>query len=228
MELQITGKNMEISDRVRIYIESKLAKLARHSPAIMEARFEITEEKTKSPQQRYVAQLIVDASGMVLRAEERGGPMEARFEITEEKTKSPQQRYVAQLIVDASGMVLRAEERGESPMEAVDRVQEVMDRQISDFKGKRRGQKSRSPSATRGHLDVAPAGPARKVSKVKNSVVRHYTVSEAAEQLEALEYNFFLFYNTGSEKLNIIYRLEDGNYGLLDPDLTCVGQPGKK
>ena len=75
---------------------------------------------------------------------------------------------------------------------------------------------------------VSKDQPARKVSKVKQSVVRHYSVSEAAEQLESLDYNFFLFYNTGSEKLNIIYRLEDGNYGLLDPDLTCVVQPGKK
>jgi putative sigma-54 modulation protein len=187
MELQITGKNMEIDPWVRSYIERKLGKLNRHLPNIMEARFEITEEQTKSPQQHYVAQLIVDASGMNL----------------------------------------RAEGRGENPLVAVDRVEEVMDRQISDFKGKRHGQKSRTPSATRGMAPAVESGPPRKIAKIKQVVVRRYTVNEAVAQLEALEYHFLLFYNTASGSLNIIYRLEDGNFGLIEPDLACMAQPPK-
>ena len=71
MELQITGKNMKVLPEVRQHIERKLNKLNRHLPRIREAKVEITEEKTKSPQQRYVVQVTLNSAGTLLRAEER-------------------------------------------------------------------------------------------------------------------------------------------------------------
>jgi len=72
MELQITGKNIDLSPAVRRYIERKLGKLSRHLPNIVGFKVEIFEEKTKSPQQRFVAQVTIDSSGTLLRGEERG------------------------------------------------------------------------------------------------------------------------------------------------------------
>ncbi len=72
MELQITGQNIDLSPRVRRYAERKLGKLSRHLPNIMECKMEIVEEKTKSPEQRFVVQTTLDASGTLLRGEERG------------------------------------------------------------------------------------------------------------------------------------------------------------
>jgi len=72
MELQITGKNMELSPPVRSYIERKLSKLGRHLPNIIESVVEITEEKTRSPRQHFVVQVTVNSNGTLLRGEERG------------------------------------------------------------------------------------------------------------------------------------------------------------
>jgi putative sigma-54 modulation protein len=72
MELQITGKNIDLSPAVRRYIERKLGKLNRHLPKIIESRIEIFEEKTKSRQQHFVAQVTIDSSGTLLHGEERG------------------------------------------------------------------------------------------------------------------------------------------------------------
>ena len=72
MELQITGKNTRLSPPVRSYIERKLSKLSRHLPNIMESKVEISEEKTKSPQQHFVVQVTVNSNGTLLRGEERG------------------------------------------------------------------------------------------------------------------------------------------------------------
>ena len=72
MELQITGKNIELSPPVRSYIERKLSKLSRHLPNIIESVVEITEEKTKSPRQHFVVQVTVNSNGTLLRGEERG------------------------------------------------------------------------------------------------------------------------------------------------------------
>jgi len=76
MELQITGKNnIELSPAVHRYIERKLGKLSRHLSNIIESKVEISEEKTKSPQQRFVIQVTVDSNGTLLRGEERGEDM---------------------------------------------------------------------------------------------------------------------------------------------------------
>ena len=72
MELQITGKNMELSPPVRSYIERKLGKLSRHLPNIIESNVEISEEQTRSPQQHFVVQVTLNSNGTLLRGEERG------------------------------------------------------------------------------------------------------------------------------------------------------------
>jgi len=72
MELQITGKNVKLIPEVRRYIERKMGKLNRHLPNIIESKVEVTEEKTKSSKQRFVAQVTIDSGGILLRGEERG------------------------------------------------------------------------------------------------------------------------------------------------------------
>ena len=74
MELQIAGTNMELTPAVQRYVERKLGKLNRHLPAIIESKVEISEEKTKSPQQHYLVRVTVTGGigGAVFHGEERG------------------------------------------------------------------------------------------------------------------------------------------------------------
>jgi putative sigma-54 modulation protein len=73
MELQITGANTEITPATHRYIERKLNKLNKHLPDIIEIKVEVSEEKTKSPRQRYLVRATVN-SGVgkaVFHSEER-------------------------------------------------------------------------------------------------------------------------------------------------------------
>jgi putative sigma-54 modulation protein len=72
MELQITGKNIELTPALRQLIERKLGKLSRHLPNIVEQKVEIYEEKTKSPEQHFVVEVTLDSNGTLLRGVERG------------------------------------------------------------------------------------------------------------------------------------------------------------
>ena len=72
MELQITGKNIELTPALRQLIERKLGKLSRHLPNIKEQKVEIYEEKTKSPEQHFVVEVTLDSNGTLLRGVERG------------------------------------------------------------------------------------------------------------------------------------------------------------
>ncbi len=43
---------------------------------------------------------------------------------------------------------------------------------------------------------------------------------EAIEQMELLGHDFFVFYNVNLGRINVLYRRDDNNYGLLDPELA--------
>jgi putative sigma-54 modulation protein len=74
MQLQVAGTNIELTPTVQRYVERKLGKLDKHLPTIIESRVEISEEKTKSPQERYLVRVTVNsgAGGAVFHGEERG------------------------------------------------------------------------------------------------------------------------------------------------------------
>ncbi len=180
MELQVTGINIEITPQIRSHIEKKLGKLSRHMPNIMESRVEITEEKTKSPQQRYLVRVTVDGKGAVF----------------------------------------HGEERGEDLVKAIDRAAATLVRQLDHYKGKLHD-KGRNISAVKAELGEAPAAeePERKVVKTKRFVIKPMSLAEAIEQMEVLGHDFFLFFNADVNKLNLLYRRKDGNYGLIEPEL---------
>jgi putative sigma-54 modulation protein len=180
MELQITGKNMELSPAVRQHIERKLGKLNRHLPKIIEFKVEVAEEKTKSPQQHFVVQATIDSNGTLL----------------------------------------RSQERGENLFTAIDKVAEVMSRQIERRKGKLY-EKGRGSSLARGEFseEAVEEEPVSKVVKVKKFAVKPMSVAEAIDQMELLGHDFFLFFDADDEGLNLLYRRKDGNYGLIKPEL---------
>ncbi|MEE8582478.1 MAG: ribosome-associated translation inhibitor RaiA [Dehalococcoidales bacterium] len=72
MQLRITGKNIELAVPARRHIERKMAKLGRHLPNITTVNLEITGEKTRAAQRRFVAQVTVSSDGAVMRGQERG------------------------------------------------------------------------------------------------------------------------------------------------------------
>jgi putative sigma-54 modulation protein len=61
MELQITGTNTEITTAVNRYIERKFNKLNKHMPDIMDIKVEVSEEQTKSREQRYLVRATVNS-----------------------------------------------------------------------------------------------------------------------------------------------------------------------
>jgi putative sigma-54 modulation protein len=72
MDIQITGKNLEVLPKVRDYIIKKLGKVDKYLDKIMAFEVVISEEKTKSAEQHFVVQVTINNKGTLLRAEERG------------------------------------------------------------------------------------------------------------------------------------------------------------
>jgi putative sigma-54 modulation protein len=183
MKLQIFSKNMEIPPDIESYVQQKIGKLTRYLPDITEAKVEIHEQNTRSPQQRYTAQVTLNSKGVILRAEERGDRVRV----------------------------------------VVDNVSDVLERQIRRYKGKLQ-HKGRGTSFTRQRAEITPPeevpADSPKVVRVKRFAVKPMSRGEAAEQMELLGHSFFLFVDSSNDRLCLLYRREDGNYGLIEPELA--------
>ncbi len=72
MDLVIKGKNIDVTDEAREYIEKKARKFDRRLEKISKAKVELSEENTRSKDNRFVVEVTLDTQGTYLRAEERG------------------------------------------------------------------------------------------------------------------------------------------------------------
>ena len=60
--------------------------------------------------------------------------------------------------------------------------------------------------------------PTENIVKVKKFQVSVTTVENAAEEMELLSHSFYVFINGETNKVNILYRRNDGNLGLIEPE----------
>lgn len=92
--LEITGRELEVTDRIRDYVTKKTAKLDRHLAAIDEIRVDLAHVKTaRSATERYVAQLTVRGKNLLLRSEERADDIRAAIDIALDKLTRQIARY---------------------------------------------------------------------------------------------------------------------------------------
>ena len=94
MELQIFSNNMEVTQRLREYVEKKTARLDRYLPNLSSVQVELAMENTRSAVQRHVAEITIrDERGTILRAEERNSDMFAAIDAVVDKLYRQIERY---------------------------------------------------------------------------------------------------------------------------------------
>src|SRR4030042_6377636 len=82
LEIDVFGRNMEVTDRIQDYVTKKVSKLDRFLPGIEEARVDVSYVKSaRSAADRQVAQITVRGRGFILRSEERADDIFAALEI---------------------------------------------------------------------------------------------------------------------------------------------------
>jgi putative sigma-54 modulation protein len=144
---------------------------------------------------------------------------EGKVEISREGTKLPQQRFTVQVTLDSRGVLIRAQEKSKDVRAAIDKVADVLSKRIERYKGKLYD-KSRGVSFARqgAAIEEEEIEPPRRVVKTKHFLVKPMPVDEAIKQMELLGHDFFLFVDADTDRLNLLYRRGDGNYGLIEPE----------
>ncbi len=140
--------------------------------------------------------------------------------------------HVVEVQLEGDGITLRAEERHISDMyESIDKVVEKLESRITKFKGKLHGKtihegpkektfikdnlrtEAFGEEGEEGEIDEEPG-----VVRTKRFAMKPMTPEEAAQRMELLHHTFFVFRNAQNEDVNVVYKRDDGNYGLIEPE----------
>lgn len=97
MDVQIYHRDLELTDRLREYVEAKMEKFDRYLSDIRNVRVDLKSMHVRDASGRKVAQITIDVPRKLLRAEERGGDIFAAFDAAVDKLHRQVKRYKGRL-----------------------------------------------------------------------------------------------------------------------------------
>lgn len=94
VKIDIFGRNMEVTERIREYVNKKITKLDRFMSDIDEARVDLSHAgSARSANDRQVAQITVRGRRFILRSEERSDDIFTAFDAAVDKMQRNIERY---------------------------------------------------------------------------------------------------------------------------------------
>jgi ribosome hibernation promoting factor len=189
----VKGKNYEVPDKVRDYASRKVGRLER-----------LLDDRT-----------------------------DATIELSVEQHRSTQDSHIVDVTLVIDGQTLRSSSAAPTHQAGIDAVLDKIERRAVDFRETSRVRKSSEtvrgagagPGAgadERARTGTGGAGTANEdrraqVVKVKRFHIEPMFEEDAVARMEELGHEFFVFVNAESEKVAILYRRRDGDYGLIEP-----------
>lgn len=140
-----------------------------------------------------------------------GNILEARIILTFEKNA-----HTAEVLLNANGMLILAESTTGEIYSAIDDVVEKLEKKVNRYKGKLASYRT-APNREIPEEPRAPMDEGGRIIKHKRFDIKPMTPEEASLQMELLSKNFFIFTNAITGDINVIYKRNDGNYGLIEP-----------
>ncbi len=137
---------------------------------------------------------------------------EALVKVTVEKN-----RQTVEITIKQRGMIYRAEAAADEMNEALDDVIAAMGRQIRKNKTRLERAKKVRQFELSGDYEEEPDEEI-EIAKRKTFYVRTMTVEEAILQMNLLGHTFFLFRDDAGGEINVVYKRNDGKYGVLEPE----------
>lgn len=188
MLITVKGKNVQVTDALKQYAEKKVQKLERYFHEIKEAQVIQSVQKGW-----HIVEVQLEGDGILLRGEERSNDMYASIDMVVDKLERRVQKFKGKLIGKSTEKRPKTKEAEREQIVAEAMGAETLEEPTDD--------------------DFEP-----RIVRTKRFVIKAMSPEEAANQMELLHHDFFVFINEENDKTNIIYRRKDGHYGLIDPE----------
>ncbi|HLO51649.1 MAG TPA: ribosome-associated translation inhibitor RaiA, partial [Kamptonema sp.] len=188
MKLVIQGKNIEITDAIREYVNQKIDKAVNHFQALTtEVDVHLSVARNPRINTKQTAEVTIYANGSVIRAEESSESLYASIDLVADKIARQLRKF---------------KEKRQDKTHTNPKVGDVVAEEpvVSDLIG-----------------DRTPELPS-EVLRSKYFVMPPMTMQEALEQLQVIDHDFYMFRNAETGEINVIYeRKHHGGYGVIQP-----------
>ena len=191
MNIIVAGRHIAITDALRDRVTEKVGKLARHFDQVQKAHAWLRVEPY--PGRNHVAEVTLWADGVVLRGEEASEDMYTSIGLVVDKLEKQIGKFRSRLI--DRRRILAGRRKQQAVAEAV--------------------------AALRGDVSAGPATSEDQVIEIrrrKRFSLKPMTPEDAALEMELLGHVFFVFRNSDTLDVNVVYRRADGTYGMIEPE----------
>lgn len=128
-------------------------------------------------------------------------------------------KHILEVTIPINGTILRAEEATEDMYASIDLAVDKLEGQLRKHKTKLE-KKMKDHKSIRIDFSNVPEEAAveeASVVKTKRFPIKPMSADEATLQMDLLGHNFYVFLNSESDEVNVVYKRKDGNYGLIEP-----------
>src|SRR3989442_2652038 len=136
-------------------------------------------------------------------------------------------RHIAELVVQCTSHInIEAREVSEDMYASIDRVVDKVARQMRKYKTKIQNHRPRHqpPLHVDEHVlthDLHEEQGGHRVVRTEQFAIKPMSVDEAVLQMELSDkYQFLVFFNADTSKVNVLYRRRNGDFGLIQPTLA--------
>lgn len=155
---------------------------------------------------------------------------DAIVELSNEQHRSAADAHIAEITLVIDGQILRGHAAGSSYQAALDEVVDKVERRAVDYREKPRLRAR--PIEERQLLQrIADGTPGprreRRIVKTKRFAIEPMFEEDAISQMEELGHQFFVYVSAETEQVAIVYRRDDGDYGVIEPAIGGAYTKGR-
>ena len=188
MKLLIQGNNIAVTESIHDYVEQKLEKAVKHFQNITtKVDVHLSVARNSRIERKHKAEVTVFANGKVIRAQEGSENLYASIDMVADKIARQLRKYKEKHLAKNSHAHVRQDEI-ESEVVEIDEL----------------------------NSDRAPELPA-EVVRSKYFTMPPMTTKEALEHLQLVDHDFYMFQNSDTNEINVIYSRNHGGYGVIQP-----------
>ena len=199
MDVVVSSRHCEVSERFREHVEEKLTRLEKHNHRIIRVDVLLEKEaRPREPERAIRVELTAKSKGPVVRAEASAEDKMAALDLALDKMAAQMRRAADRKKVH------RGQHKPESLGEAMARTSPpVTERDSEEHVAERKV----------GPVTVTGDGPL--VVREKSHAAAPMTLEQALYEMELVGHDFYLFVDKESEKPSVVYRRRGYDYGVI-------------
>jgi putative sigma-54 modulation protein len=220
MQIVIKGKQFEITPRLHQFIDGKMKRLSRLVDDDTRVEITVTEEQTRSAQDRYTVQIALPLVSHPIRSEASAATVNGALDVVLDKVikqlgrQKDRQTTTIRHHTPPIRMLSLSRTGSLSPVEEHEQEAEPVGARTKGAKRSKATAHAQSSLGEERNEEIWS-----KVLEIRRLPTKPMNHEEVIAQMEALNLSFFPFYNEATDTVNVMYRLDKGGYGLLLPEL---------